>query len=89
MFHRLRKTPWLQTLLCFSVLFFIGAVGGFLWCGYTAETLQGGTEEDHQKQEHEEDSRTIETMVQSGLIAGTFGFAVYGVSFPLLKRKQA
>jgi hypothetical protein len=59
-----KKTYWLQALLSFLILFCLGAVGGFLWSGFTAERIQGGTDEERQAQEHEQDSDMEHAMLQ-------------------------
>lgn len=78
----LKKSYWLQALLSFLILFCLGAVGGFLWSGFTAERIQGGTDEERQAQEREQDADMVRAMLQNGLVAGVCGLALYSILRP-------
>ena len=84
-----KKTYWLQALLSFLILFCLGAAGGFLWSCFTAERIQGETDEERQAQEREQDSDMEHAMLQSGLAAGLCGLALYGVLFLFVRSKHS
>jgi len=84
-----KKAYWLHALLSFLILFCLGSVGGFFWSGFTAERIQGGTDEEHRAQEREQDSAMDYAMLQGGLAAGFCGLAMYGVLFLFVRSKHS
>ena len=84
-----KKAYWLQALLSFLIFFCLGAVGGFLWSGFTAERIQGGTDEERQAQERAQDSDMDHAILQSGLAAGVCGLALYSALFLFIRSKRS